>query len=159
MLDTRESFIDLSKVIILLVTMTVVFTGLFAVLLSAVGREQYPGQYADMDPKLKKWFQDQRVPHDGNGPNADAPCCSVADGTGAQEDIREGHYWVSWTLPEGKFWADGRPITPYIQVPDNVVIKNSKSPIGPVVWYALSIGLDGKVSEARIRCYVPGAKI
>ena len=57
----------------------------------APAREHYPGQYAQLDPAISQWFKDQQVPGKGY------PCCSDADGTKAEEDIRDGHLWTRFS--------------------------------------------------------------
>lgn len=54
----------------------------------AHGRELYSGQYAQVDPAIRKWFRDQKIP------GTQSSCCSESDGVYAEEDIREGHYWT-----------------------------------------------------------------
>src|SRR2546430_1305621 len=85
---------------------------------SAAAREQFPGQYAQVDPHVRQWFEQQRNPGTGMF------CCSQADGTLAEEDIRGTHYWVRWP---GQDW---------IQVPEEAVINNTGNPNGSaVVWW------------------------
>ena len=95
------------------------------------------GQYNQVAPEIRQWFRDQKSPKTG------MICCSEADGSEAQEDIRDGHYWT--TSPA---------VAPnWYQVPDEVVIKDPNKVGPPVVWVYYERG------EVRIRCYIPGGKV
>lgn len=119
-------------------------------LVSASAFARNNGQYAQNNP----WWQDQLAPM------TKQPCCSQADGVYAEEDIRKGddggsHYWVRWVIVNpGK--ADIE--IPWMQVPDDVIIYNSKSPQGhPVVWWSATESLGKQIF--KIRCFVPGVGI
>lgn len=114
----------------------------------AFPREQYPGQYAQLDPAIGKWFRDQKVP------GTSRSCCSEADGASAEEDIRQGKYWVRFTA---KQYNDGAPPieidSGWMQVPDEAVIDNEPNLNGgAIVWW-------GWQDRLFIRCFVPGAKV
>jgi hypothetical protein len=111
-------------------------------------RELYEGQYAQVDPSTRQWFKDQKVP------GTQRLCCSEADGTSAEEDIRQGHYWVRFTATQ---YNEGAPPTEvdsgWMQVPDETVIHNAGNPNGAaIVWW-------GWQDRLFIRCFVPGAKV
>lgn len=108
----------------------------FLVWLSAIafGRELYPGQYNDVAPMIRKWFQEQKSPLTGQ------VCCNEADGITVQEDIRQG-----------KYWTKGGPFSEWTPVPDQVVIKAPNLNGAPVLWW---MSQDG---QPQIRCYAPGA--
>ena len=111
----------------------------------AIAKEQYPGQYAQVDPAQRRWFREQISPKTGGN------CCSEADGTFAEEDIRNGHYWVKFTA---RNYQSGLEFSvPWMQVPDDVVIKKPNYNGSPVVWY----GLDTEAEAWIIRCFIPGA--
>jgi hypothetical protein len=110
----------------------------------AIAKEQYPGQYAQYPPDQRKWFREQTSPKTGN------PCCSEADGTFAEEDIREGQYWVKFTARDPHTGLEF-PV-PWTLVPDDVIIKKPNYNGSPVVWYGLGGG-----SATFIRCFIPGA--
>lgn len=115
----------------------------------AFGRELYPGQYAQVDPAVRQWFRQQTVP---GGPHKGFSCCSEADGTYAEEDIRadpdgSSHYWV-------RFEAYGRPVD-WMKVPDEAVITEPNRHGRAVVWFAAPN--DGGLPV--IRCFIPGAGI
>lgn len=100
------------------------------------------GQYAQVSPEIRKWFQEQKPP------GSAIPCCSVADGTYAEEDIRGNQYWVRWRMPDTDTMTDWMP------VPNNLIITTASPNGSPVVWYGR--GPDGKLF---IRCFVPGTKV
>jgi hypothetical protein len=95
------------------------------------------GQYSQAPPEIRQWFREQKSPKTG------MICCSEADGSEAQEDIRNGHYWTTWPAVA--------PV--WYQVPDEVVIKDPNKVGHPVVWTYYERG------EVRIRCYAPGGKV
>lgn len=118
---------------------------IFGILIStlvdrAIGRELYPGQYAQVDPATREWFRSQRVP---GGERVGQSCCSEADGTTAEEDIRGDHYWI-------RFQARGID-SGWMQVPDEVVIHEPNRHGAPVVWWFYNNG------KPAIRCYAPGS--
>jgi hypothetical protein len=102
-------------------------------------RETYPGQYAQVDPELRKWFRNQVSPATGTS------CCSEADGTYVEEDIREGHYWIRFDKTEGK----------WMPVPDEIVIHDPNRNGAPVVWWYY----DSDQAMIGFRCYAPGGGV
>lgn len=113
----------------------------------ARGREVFPGQYAQVDPRLRQWFRDQKVP------GTQSSCCSESDGVYAEEDIRDGHYWTRFVARQ---YNDGAPVTEiqseWMQVPDEAVIHDPNRHGAPVVWWGWNGGLT-------IRCYAPGGGV
>jgi hypothetical protein len=73
---------------VLRMTMFRIVPLLFVMCLPALARDN--GQYNNVSPEIRQWFQDQKSPKTGG------LCCSEADGNEAQEDIRNGHYWTTW---------------------------------------------------------------
>ena len=55
------------------------------------------GQWKDIDPKVRQWFREQKSPQTGGY------CCNESDGTYAEEEIREGHYWTRFEQSNGKW--------------------------------------------------------
>lgn len=110
----------------------------------AHSREQFPGQYAQVDPAIKKWFNEQKIP------GTERLCCSEADGVYAEEDIRGTHYWARFVA---KQYNEGAPpveiSSGWMQVPDEAVIHDPNRHGAPVVWWGWQNGLF-------IRCYAPG---
>ncbi len=102
----------------------------------AHGREAYPGQYDQVNPRIQQWFRSQKSPQTGH------LCCSEADGLHVEEDIRSGHYWTR-----------GGPFTNWTPVPDEVVIPTGNPNGSPVVWYYWESGIP------LIRCFAPGGGI
>jgi hypothetical protein len=92
------------------------------------------GQYENVSPEVRQWFQSQKSPLTG------ILCCDEADGTFAEEDIRDGHYWVRWV--KGQDWQ---------AVPDQVVIREPNRHGAPVVWW------EPQGLKYKIRCYAPGS--
>ena len=123
----------------------------------APAREHYLGQYAQVDPAIGDWFKGQQVPNKGY------PCCSEADGTKAEEDIRDGHLWTRFFYTSydytGVEEGEDAKVTEnldsgWMEVPDDAIIRDGKpNPMGgPVVWYRTE-GSQGDV--VRIRCFKP----
>ena len=144
---------DIAKALFILLWFSLGLPLLLALLYiwCAHGRELYPGQYADVDEATRQWFQRQVVP---SGPRKGQSCCSISDGTYAEEDIRYddktglGHYWARWKIgPEQIDWT---------QIPDEVVIRDSNRNGAPVVWSAPQRGPGGKITSVIIYCYSPG---
>jgi hypothetical protein len=92
------------------------------------------GQYNNVSREIRQWFRNQKIP------NTRLLCCDEADGTYAEEDIRNGVYWTRFGQTEGQ----------WIPVPEDVVIKGPNLTGAPVVWWFF---LDGGL---YIRCYAPG---
>ena len=95
------------------------------------------GQYESVSPDIRQWFRDQKSPMTG------ALCCDEADGSQAQEDIRNGHYWTTWPAR----------ILHLVSVPDEVVIKVANKIGHPLVWSYFENG------QLKIRCYAPGGGV
>ena len=106
----------------------------FILLASASARELYPGQYSQVPPELRKWFNEQRSPLTGQ------TCCTEADGVAVQEDIRRGTYWTK-----------GGPFPDWVPVPHQVVLRGPNKNGAPVLWWFTQDG------QPQIKCYAPGA--
>ena len=133
----------------------IVATGLFLVLTPAPshGRELYPGQYAQYPPEIREWFRSQKSPRTG------ISCCSEADGTYAEEEIREGHYWTRFTW-RFCFAHECQDLdSGWMDVPDDVVIHDPNRHGAPVVWWTRASGTEAATAKVRIRCYVPGSGV
>ncbi len=59
---------------------------LFVLCAPALARDN--GQYNTVSPGIREWFRAQKSPKTGG------LCCNEADGTYAEEDIRNGVYWT-----------------------------------------------------------------
>jgi hypothetical protein len=103
--------------------------------LPALARDN--GQYNSVSPELRQWFRAQKSPKTGG------LCCNEADGTYAEEEIRDGVYWTRFDLTKGE----------WIPVPAEVVIKDPNRNGAPVAWWFFQ---DGKL---QIRCYAPGGGV
>jgi len=111
---------------------------LFTLVMAAQGRELYPGQYALVPQHIQDWFKSQKNPKG-------EPCCSVADGTYAEEDVRGDYYWTRFQTAFG--------ITEWMPVPDSALIRGPNPNGSAVVWYYFQ---DGK---PVIRCFIPGGGV
>jgi hypothetical protein len=106
-------------------------------------------EYAQMDPALRQWFNSQK------NPTTSVPCCSVADGTYAEEDIRGERYWTKFlahNVGTGEDVSSG-----WMEVPEDTIIRNSNRNGAPVVWYYFMTTSEG--SKLYIRCFVPGGGV
>jgi hypothetical protein len=73
--------------------MTRTMLALFVLCVPALARDN--GQYYSVSPEVRQWFRAQKSPKTG------ALCCNEADGTYAEEDIRNGVYWTRFDLTKG----------------------------------------------------------
>ncbi len=126
-------------VAVYLVGLVILFAGLLLLQRPAMPRELYSGQYDQVDPKIQKWFREQKSPRTGE------LCCNVADGIYAEEVIRGTHYWARWRV-------NGEMID-WQQVPEDTVIHAPNPNGSAVVWYLFKDG------EPVIRCFVPGGGV
>jgi len=122
----------------MLIAMPVLFASVSALAVcSGRGLARDNGQWQNVDPEIRKWFRDQKSPKTGGY------CCNESDGTYAEEEIRDGHYWTRFEQSNGR----------WIPVPDDVVIRNSNRNGAPVAWWFHDNG------TIQIRCYAPGGKV
>jgi hypothetical protein len=125
---------------------------LFALLLmsSSVRAEWRAEMAQEFTPQEQMWFKEQITP---GGPQKGGRCCDTSDGTYAQEDIRDGHYWTRYhwrRYPGNGVFIEGD--TDWVEVPDRAVIHEPNRHGAPAVWYYFT---DGPTPQ--IRCYAPGA--
>jgi len=102
-------------------------------LASQLGHARDRGQFGNVDPELKAWFEGLRS---GRG-----PCCSDADGTAISDadwESKNGHYRVRI---EGE-WVD---------VPEEAVITVPNRFGRTMVWPIRGVG------GVTIRCFMPGS--
>ena len=97
---------------------------LILLLLSTAAAARDDGRYANSP--LKPWFDSLRS---GRG-----FCCSDADGTETEYDIRQSRYWV----PIDGVWAE---------VPDDAVITAPNKLGRAMLWLS---------PQHNIRCFIPG---
>jgi hypothetical protein len=116
-------------------TMIRTMLALLVVCVPALARDY--GQYNNVSAEVRQWFRSQKSPKTGG------LCCNEADGTYAEEDIRNGVYWTRFELTRGE----------WIAVPSDVVIHDPNRNGAPVVWWFFQ---DGKL---QIRCYAPGGGV
>jgi hypothetical protein len=143
----------LARLLSLLLYAVVVILGSILVAIAVTtygfGRELYPGQYAQVDPELKQWFDQQLIPP-GNL-NAGIRCCDESDGTHSEEVRIGGHYRTRFQyIVRGEAHESG-----WMDVPDSTVIHGGTNPTGgPVVWYWLDNAKGGN-PVVNIKCFKP----
>jgi hypothetical protein len=117
---------------------------LTGIITPADAKEQYPGQYDSVDAPTRDWFKNQKSPKTGG------LCCSEADGEMVEEDIRNGVYWIrsNKTIDNAKIY---RLTTEWLEVPDEVVIKEPNQFGRAVAWYVFQNG------RLQVRCFAPGS--
>jgi hypothetical protein len=104
----------------------------------------------EFTPQERDWFKQQLVP---GGGSKGSRCCDESDGTFAQEDIRDGHYWTRYHYRYYSGVGVAREgDTDWVPVPDRAVIHEPNRHGAPAVWYFFAGG-----TEPQIRCYAPGA--
>lgn len=117
-----------------------------------------PWMEAQYTPEQKKWFSEQRLP------NSRSPCCSVADGSWAEEDTYLGddgksHWKVRWALDPAETDPAKIKFTEWYNVPDEAVLPGPNEWGRTVVWWS-TIDDDGDYADSgnvNIRCFKPGA--
>ncbi len=118
-----------------------------------LGVERYPGQYADVDPDVSAWFDSQTVP------GTHSRCCSDADGTRAEEELRGNRHWIWFVYTRRDYSVYPPQVTDtpsgWREVPESTIIRDGQpSPTGtPIVWY-YTPDVAGKM--LLIRCFKPG---
>lgn len=112
---------------------------LIALLLVESARAHDHGQFGQYSEARDQWLRQQ------TNPKTSMHCCTQADASLVEEDIREGAYWIRW----GQF--------DWVRVPDNAVLPYPNPRGEPVVWWAPQ-WKDNKMSPL-IRCYSPGSGI
>ena len=120
------------------------FVVLFIILwlCSVASPRDIDGRWAQLPQGQRDWFRSQKVPA---GPHAGQSCCNEADGVYAEEDMRDGKFWV-------RFDAHGTAVD-WMEVSSDVVLSVPNLHGRAVVWYWWENG------KARIRCFIPGAGI
>ena len=93
------------------------------------------GQFKDVDPSTRQWFESVRSQHG-------VPCCSIADGHRTDYELRSDGYWVPI---EGEM----------VHVPAEAVVRNAGNPFDTgVVWYVRQ-----GPNQLHIRCFVPTSEV
>lgn len=114
-------------------------------------------EYAQISPQEQKWWREQK------NPQTHIPCCSTADGTYAQEDIRAGVYWtrfqyeVTLTGQDETSRKEERD-SGWLEVPKDSILDTTPNMHGaPAVWYGINYPTGG-TPVVFIRCFAPGGK-
>lgn len=145
-------------------TIIVLFLTALAII-AADAREQYPGQYAQVDPAIADWYSKQIVP---GGANKGGGCCSMADGAKAESDVRIGHDGqLHWFARFEACYFPGNYLpkichdVDWMEVPDDAVIEFSRNPTGStVVWYTVYFNAKTQTFTAvEIRCFARESEI
>lgn len=110
---------------------------------SATAAAMDRGQFKDVPPAIRDWFENMRSPKG-------IACCSYADGHRTGYDIRQSQYWVP---------IDGE----WYPVPPEAVIK-TENPVGEaIVWYLRQADSEGDlppgIERYRIICFVPSGDV
>jgi hypothetical protein len=137
----------------------------FLIATHARGVERFPGQYAQVDPEISDWYRGQLVP---GGQSRGQSCCSQADGTKAESDVRPGHdgelHWFAkfeaCFYPGNNLPKVCRNID-WMEVPDEAIIEHSRNPTGStVVWYSANFDYATQaIGEVKIRCFARESEI
>ncbi len=109
------------------------------------------GRYAQTNPAIQKWFNEQLVP---GGDHKGGSCCQISDGVNAEERWRNGGYQAKFTITLGGV----EKAIPWMNVPPETVLLPPfpRSLLQPIVWwYAESVN---GVFNVIIRCYKPEEK-
>jgi hypothetical protein len=114
---------------------------------ATLARAYWKPEYAQLSPKMQKWFQGLR------SDQSLVPCCDLADGKAPEDqdveyDTKGDHYRVRI---KGK-WYD---------VPDDAVIKQPNLYGRTVVWYYFynKNEIEGEEPTVIIRCFMPGGGV
>lgn len=81
-----------------------------------------------------KWYESLKVP------GTTGRCCSETDCATTEAELRGSHWWA--ILPNGQ----------WIEVPDDVVIRDRGNPVGQPVLCAV----PDEAGVPSVRCFVPG---
>jgi hypothetical protein len=84
-----------------------------------------------------QWYESLRVP------GSTSYCCSGHDCKPTEAELRGNRWWAR------------RPDGQWIEVPDNLIIKNKGNPVGQPVLCLL----PDYYGAPQVRCFVPGALI
>lgn len=119
-----------------LVLWAIIIFVIFAAGTVVFGRDN--GQYANIDPAIKKWIKELK---NSKGEN----CCDTADGypVEAENDTAKGH----WRVRINGEW---------IVVHDEAVLISPNRLGYPMVWW-YPVWESSKVMHPQIRCFLPGA--
>jgi hypothetical protein len=115
-------------------------------------------EYAQLSPQERQWWRDQK------NPQTHVPCCSTADGTYAQEDIRNGVYWTRFKYEVTRTGQDETTRkeeldSGWMEVPKEVILDTTPNMHGaPAVWWGVNYPGQGGAPVPFIRCFAPGAK-
>ena len=115
------------------VPLSVGFALMLTALAAHLGHARDRGQFGNVNPDLKAWFESLKS---GKG-----PCCSDADGTAISDadwESGNGHYRVR---VEGE----------WVEVPDEAVITEPNRVGRTMVWPIRGYG------GVTIRCFMPGS--
>jgi hypothetical protein len=110
--------------------MTRTMLALLVLCVPALARDN--GRYNSVAPEVRQWFRAQKSPKTGG------LCCNEADGTYAEEDIRNGVYWTRFESTKGE----------WIPVPADVVIKDPNRNGAAVAWWYFQ---GGKATDPLLR--------
>jgi hypothetical protein len=105
------------------------------------------GQYQNVDPKIRSWFESIKSPNGG-------PCCSIADGHPTDYEHRADGYWI----PTPELPASHEN---WMKVPPESIVYSKENPVGmAVVWYVpyRNAPPNGPTVQWYIRCFIAGSE-
>ena len=107
------------------------------------------GQYAQNN----EWWNKQLVP---SGPNAGSSCCSLSDGTFAEEYIECDKYFVDFVATD---YNGVQFPQKHMEVPDVAVIKEPNPYGRAIVWYSWQTDNRNTPVHVYIRCFIAGGGV
>jgi hypothetical protein len=130
-----------------------VAVAMFLLTLGMRAHAHWRPEYAQMNPLEQQWWKDQ------HNPTTKINCCSNADGTYAEEDIRDGHYWTKFKYRvSGDSGAEVEKTSDWMEVPTDTILDTTPNIHGaPAVWWGVNYPTGGTPTPF-IRCFAPGAK-
>lgn len=141
----------MNDVLLAFLTSILIWSPLLAPIASARWTPQVAAQFAQWSDEDRRWLRNQL------SPATHINCCSEADGSTVEEDIRceelDGaprcHYRIRFDLTNGE-WRE---------VPDEIVIHDPNRHGAPVVWWYWQYAPDGTQQRVLFRCYAPGGGV
>jgi len=141
---------------LVMVVLCIVFLAVL-VAIGPAGARDLTGKWAQADPGVQKWFNEQLVP---GGERKGGSCCQISDGVNAEERWRGGGYEAKFTVSIPENGSLVQKQVPWTSVPAEAVLSPPfpRSLLQPIVWwYYLQDKNTGTVS-VLIRCYKPEEK-
>lgn len=119
----------------------------------AQGREQYPGQYAQVDPKIREWYRELKMPD-----QPQMSCCGEADAYYAATYTKDGKN-IAVIIDTREDAPLGRPhvaIGTEIVIPDHKMKWDRGNPTGYSIIFLSNPNDEGK---RDVYCFVDGGGV